>query len=197
MCLPFLRRHGHDGQAVEMRQLPVGDDEVVAAFGGAKQALAPVGGDVHHVAAFTQPLGKEPGRLRVVLDQQQVHEASKVARVVEFAALRIINIRADYERGRRDGRIYCAASAHRCRRRAFSMSDPTAAEIATRIFTARIHQTRHRLGRRRFGRGVPVRRTDRLQPQGSRGGRRRATDLAQRQWPGAARRCAAATKRWP
>ena len=108
VCLPFLRSMATMRQPVEMRQLPVGDDEVVAALGGAEQAFAPVGGDVHHVAAFTQPLGKEPGGFRVVLDQQQVHEVSKLARAVEFTVLRIINIHRDYGRRVR-GRLYSSA----------------------------------------------------------------------------------------
>ena len=68
-----LAQHRDDRQAVEVRQLAVGDDEVVAALGGAEQSVAAVGGDVDHVAAFAQPLGQEPGGFRVVLDQQQMH----------------------------------------------------------------------------------------------------------------------------
>ena len=86
-----LAQHGDDGQAVEVRQLAVGDDEVVAALGGAKQAFAAVGGDVHHVAAFAQALGQEPGGFRVVLDQQQVHWVRKLARRCAASRLRILN----------------------------------------------------------------------------------------------------------
>ena len=77
--LAVLAQHGDDGEAVEMRELAVGDDEVVGALGGAEQAFAAVGRDVDHIAAFAQPLRQEPGGFRVVLDEQQVHQARKVS----------------------------------------------------------------------------------------------------------------------
>ena len=65
----LLAQHLHDGEAIDMRQLPVGDDELVLLLGGLEQAIAAIGGDVHGVAAFAQALGQVLGGFGVVFDQ--------------------------------------------------------------------------------------------------------------------------------
>ena len=59
-----------DGQPVDVRQHPVGDDQVELARGGPGEALRPVGGVIDRVAALPQPFDEKPRGLGIVLDKR-------------------------------------------------------------------------------------------------------------------------------
>ena len=71
----FPPQLGRDLEPVLLREHDVEQDDVVLVDVGQHGALVPVGGDVHHVALFLQPLLDEPGDLPVVLHDENLHEA--------------------------------------------------------------------------------------------------------------------------
>jgi hypothetical protein len=68
-----LAQGSDDRQAVQMRQLAIGNDHVVIALRGLIEAIAAVRAVLGGVAAFAQPFHQIFGRLQVVFDEQQFH----------------------------------------------------------------------------------------------------------------------------
>jgi hypothetical protein len=69
----FLAHDLDDGESVDMRQHPVGDDQIELPFRGPEQAIPAVRGVIDRVAALSQSFDEEPRGLGVVLDEKYVH----------------------------------------------------------------------------------------------------------------------------
>ena len=73
MFRPSRRSSVGDLEAVLLREHDVEQDDVVLVDVGQHRGLVPVGGDVHHVALFLQPLLDESGDLPVVFHDENLH----------------------------------------------------------------------------------------------------------------------------
>src|SRR5579883_2034506 len=68
-----------DGQTVDVRQHPVGDDQVEFAGERAGEPLTAVRGVIDRITALAQSLHEDPRGLGIVLDEQNVHGAECTA----------------------------------------------------------------------------------------------------------------------
>ena len=73
---------GRDLEAVLLGKDDVEQDDVVLVHVGQHGAFVPVGGDVHHVPLFLQPLLDESGDLPVVLHDENLHDVPIYSRAL-------------------------------------------------------------------------------------------------------------------